>query len=201
MTIVMNNEPYATERQLSYLDDLVEKRAVPMNMVDDYKAKRPVLRKKQASTLIDVMLKFPIRKTDVRNMPAEQMSERQKLLAELLNEMETFPQAKYAIPAEELMVDLLKKPIKNDYIFCELKEYRGKLHFRQLHGAPGSFSRSTFPVEDSLVFTRIIKQDPYKYTRIFADIYQCCGKCGAELTDETSRALRLGPICRKGFGV
>ena len=201
MTIVMNNEPYATERQLSYLDDLVEKRAVPQYMADDYTAKRSVLRKKQASTLIDVMLKFPIRKTDVRDMPSEKMSERQKLLAELLNEMETFPQAKYAIPAEELMMDLLKKPIRNDHVFCELKEYRGKLHFRQLHGAPGSFSRSTFPVEDSLVFARIIKRDPYKYTRIFADIYQCCGKCGADLTDEISRSLRLGPICRKGFGV
>ena len=200
-TNLQSTQPFATPRQLDYLDDLVEKRAVTQQMREDYAAKRNWLRKKEASTLIDVMLKFPIKKTDVRDMPAEQMSERQKLFAELLNEMETFPEAKYAIPAGEVMMDLLKKPIKNDYIFCELKKYRGKLHFRQLHGAPGSFSRSTLPVEDALVFARIIKKDPYKYTSTFADIYQCCGKCGADLTDETSRALRLGPICRKGFGV
>ena len=200
-TNLQKDQPFATERQLNYLDALVDKRAITQQMREDYAAKRGSLRVKEASTLIDVMLKFPIKKTDLRDMPIEQMSERQKLFAELMNEMEQFPEAKYAIPAGEVMMDLLKKPINNDHIFCELKRYRGKLHFKQLHGAPGSFSRSMMPIEDALVFARIIKKDAYRYTSIFADIYQCCGKCGADLTDETSRALRLGPICRKGFGV
>lgn len=189
----------ATERQISYLDDIIKMRDVPHGLVNLYKIKKAEggISKDIASSFISTFLKAPLLSTA---RTAANFSERDEKMKQLMELMETFPEAKYAIPADELMVDLLKRPIKNDLVFCELRKYRGRLYFKQLHGSPGWFSRSFFPVEDAIVFARIIQKDPYKYTRIFADHYRCCGRCGAELTDELSRETRLGPTCRKYFG-
>lgn len=189
----------ATERQISYLDDIIKMRDVPHGLVNLYKIKKAEggISKDIASSFISTFLKAPLLSTA---RTAANFSERDEKMKQLMELMETFPEAKYAIPADELMVDLLKRPIKNDLVFCELRKYRGRLYFKQLHGSPGWFSRSLFPVEDAIVFARIIQKDPYKYTRIFADHYRCCGRCGAELTDELSRETRLGPTCRKYFG-
>lgn len=187
----------ASERQLTYLDDIIKMRDIPELMKLSYMSRRTSIDTKVASGLISSFLKYPLLSTA---RTAANFSERDEKMKELMGLVADMPQAKYAIPAEELMMDLLKRPIKNNLVFCELKKYRGRLYFRQLHGAPGSFSRSMFPVEDALVFAKIVKRDPYNYTRIFADHYQCCGRCGAELTDELSRETRLGPTCRKYFG-
>lgn len=187
----------ASERQISYLDDIIKMRDIPELMKLSYMSRRTSIDTKVASGLISSFLKYPLLSTA---RTAANFSERDEKMKELMGIVADMPEAKYAIPAEELMLDLLKRPIKNNLVFCELKKYRGRLYFRQLHGAPGSFSRSMFPVEDALVFAKIVKRDPYNYTRIFADHYQCCGRCGAELTDELSRETRLGPTCRKYFG-
>lgn len=188
----------ASERQISYLDDIIKMRDVPQSLVDLYRTQKEAgISKDIASSFISTFLKAPLLSTA---RTAANFSERDEKMKQLMELMGTFPEAKYAIPADELMVDLLKRPIKNDLVFCELRKYRGRLYFKQLHGSPGWFSRSLFPVEDAIVFARIIQKDPYKYTRIFADHYRCCGRCGAELTDELSRETRLGPTCRKYFG-
>lgn len=188
----------ASERQISYLDDIIKMRDVPQSLVDLYRTQKEAgISKDIASSFITTFLKAPLLSTA---RTAANFSERDEKMKQLMELMGTFPEAKYAIPADELMVDLLKRPIKNDLVFCELRKYRGRLYFKQLHGSPGWFSRSLFPVEDAIVFARIIQKDPYKYTRIFADHYRCCGRCGAELTDELSRETRLGPTCRKYFG-
>ena len=188
----------ASERQISYLDDIIKMRDVPQSLVDLYRTQKEAgISKDIASSFITTFLKAPLLSTA---RTAANFSERDEKMKQLMELVETFPEAKYAIPADELMVDLLKRPIKNDLVFCELRKYRGRLYFKQLHGSPGWFSRSLFPVEDAIVFARIIQKDPYKYTRIFADHYRCCGRCGAELTDELSRETRLGPTCRKYFG-
>jgi hypothetical protein len=187
----------ASEKQLAFLDDIIRMREIPELMKMSYVTRRSVLAGKDASDLISTFLKYPLLSTaeTSRNFAADNGK-----MKELMELVEGVPQGKYAIPAEELMMDLLKRPIKNNLVFCELKEYRGRMQFRQLHGAPGSFSRSMFPVEDALVFAKRVKTDPYKYTRIFADHHKCCGRCGAELTDQTSRETRLGPTCRSYFG-
>lgn len=188
----------ASERQISYLDDIIKMRDVPQSLVDLYRTQKEAgISKDIASSFISTFLKAPLLSTA---RTAANFAERDEKMKQLMELMGTFPEAKYAIPADELMVDLLKRPIKNDLVFCELRKYRGRLYFKQLHGSPGWFSRSLFPVEDAIVFARIIQKDPYKYTRIFADHYRCCGRCGAELTDELSRETRLGPTCRKYFG-
>lgn len=187
----------ASENQLTYLDDIIKMRDIPELMKAAYLGKRSTMDKTVASGLISSFLKYPLLSTAAT---AANFSERDKKMKELMDIVADMPHAKYAIPAEELMMDLLKRPIKNNLVFCELKKYRNRLYFRQLHGAPGHFSRSMFPVEDAIVFAKVIKRDPYNYTRIFADHYQCCGRCGAELTDEISRETRLGPTCRGYFG-
>lgn len=187
----------ASERQLNYLDDIIKMRDIPELLKLTYLGKRSTMDKTVASGLISSFLKYPLLSTAAT---AKNFAAGDQKMKELMDIVADMPEAKYAIPAEELMMDLLKRPIKNNLVFCELKKYRGRLYFRQLHGAPGHFSRSMFPIEDALVFAKRVKTDPYKYTRLFADHYQCCGRCGAELTDEISRETRLGPTCRGYFG-
>ena len=35
----------------------------------------------------------------------------------------------------------------------------------------------------------------YQAAKTFGEIYSVCGRCGAELTDDTSREHKFGPIC------
>lgn len=198
MTIMTADQ--ATEKQLKFIEDLLVQKAVPEAIKMQYLENKETMTKKIASSFITIFLGLPNAEIKA-DAPADNLNEKQKLYLELKQEIEAMPTAKYAIPAGEVMMDLLEKPIANDMVFVEIRKYQGKTYIKQLHGAPGSFMRSMMPMADALVFARIIQRDPYNYTKLFADHYQCCGRCGAELTDEVSRQLRLGPDCRKAFGV
>jgi hypothetical protein len=76
----------------------------------------------------------------------------------------------------------------------------GNLYMRRLHGSLGGFTRVRMANSDAITVVETIARNPYKYARIFGEIYSCCGSCGAELTDPKSRELQLGPECRKKFG-
>jgi hypothetical protein len=199
----------ATDKQIKYLDDLAEVRDISEAMRSDYQARKATLDKKKASELIGTFLKFPKKPKQLPlplPTPEVNYSELVKkqvpnLYGQLIDALRTIPMSKYAIPVSELMVDLLKDPVHGDLVFLEVKEYKEKVYMKRLFGAPGAFSRVKPNVEDALAFVGIIQQDSYKYTKLFAEHYQCCGKCGAELTDPTSRKLMLGPECRKAFGL
>jgi len=92
------------------------------------------------------------------------------------------------------------QPVDNDLVFVEIREFKKTTYLRRLIGSYGGFTRSKPAPEDTLAFVRVLLGDPYKYAKLFAVHYACCAKCGAELTDEVSRELGLGPVCRKAFG-
>lgn len=138
-----------------------------------------------ASTTITALMRAPRAKAVTKN-PAGQA-----LLGSI-------PKSRYAIGLVDLTGSSVT--INNDLLFVEVREYMGTLYMRQLHGAPGSFTRSKLTTEQVRDIVGIIATDPYKYTRLFGEHYACCGSCGAELTDERSRELQLGPECRKKFG-
>lgn len=188
-----NKALYATEAQLKYLDDLVAKNDVPLELEEYYGVARPSLTIKEASELIDAAKKCPTKQDAAQGVKKEQIEQ-------LIGALGAVPNSKYAIPVEEVMSDLLDDQIHGDLIFLEVKEYIKKPHMKKLIGSVGSFTRVQVPVRDALTFVSIISKDPYKYTRIFAEHYQCCGKCGAELTDPKSREVMLGPDCRRVFG-
>jgi hypothetical protein len=185
----------ATEKQISFLDDLLNSRVVPGEIAAEYIALRNTIELKKASDLISMFLQFP-RGEGVKT--PEQLAD--PVYAELMEALASIPLSKYAIPVSELMTDFLKDPVHGDLVFLEVKEYMGKLFIKKLFGSVGSFTRVRIKNEDALAFVRVIKKDPYKYARKFAEHYQCCGKCGAELTDPRSRELMMGPYCRTAFG-
>jgi len=176
----------ATERQQAFIRTLVEERVCDREAV---LADLPFYSTKDASAVISRLLDAPKIAKEFR--PANQ-------------ELDGLPKSKYAVPTTELalIADLVgMDAVKNDLVFLEVKEYRGTVYMRRLSGAPGSFIRVRLSKDAVSALSSILKTDPYKYARLFGEHYRCCGKCGAELTDEESRRLMLGPICRKAFGV
>ena len=180
----------ASEKQVAFIDSLLNERELDAVQVTSFRSMLPTMTKKQASGMIDLLLRLPQRSTKV---PGATKS----LLQEALSKA---PKSKYAVPVSELDISLEDTPLTGDLLFIEVKEYMNNLYMRRLTGSVGGFTRHKVPSQDSIVIMNIIAKDPYKYAKIFGQHYSCCGSCGAELTDPVSRDLQLGPECRKKFG-
>lgn len=86
--------------------------------------------------------------------------------------------------------------------FWEVKTFRGTTYLRLLVGAPGDFQRVRVELPRVTRVVRQIKDEGVLVAaQAFATHYTCCAVCGADLSDETSVALGLGPICRRRFGL
>lgn len=107
--------------------------------------------------------------------------------------------SKYAVPANLLMIPGLD--IKGDLLFLEVRRYKETVYMRRLHGAPGQFQRTRLTASQTIALAAVIRNKHVEYARLFGEHYACCGRCGAELTDQKSREVFLGPECRKVFGV
>jgi hypothetical protein len=183
----------ATPKQIQFITDLIEKK----NLGDTAKAltvKTKIaankLDKQEASKLIDELIAAPVRIAFTATPSAA--SKMQTLLGEV-------PKAKYAVPMDE--IDLgIDETVNGDILFIEVREYMNVLYMRRLHGAPGNFNRSKLSFKDTELLINLVKKNPLKYTQLFGEVHKCCGKCGADLTDQLSRELKLGPRCRKEFG-
>ena len=189
MTLPMVKDA-ASEKQVAFIDSLLNERELDAVQVTSFRSMLPTMTKKQASGMIDILLRQPKR---VEKVPGATKS----LLQEALSKA---PKSKYAVPVDELDISLEDTPLTGDLLFLEIREYMGNLYMRRLTGSVGGFTRHKVPSQDSIVIMDIIAKDPYKYAKIFGQHYSCCGSCGAELTDPVSRDLQLGPECRKKFG-
>lgn len=184
----------ASPKQIQFITDLIEKK----NLGETERAKAALIQiadktldKKEASKFIDeFIVAKPIASTSTAVPSAT--SKIQTLLAEV-------PKAKYAVPMDE--IDLgIDETVNGDILFIEVREYMNVLYMRRLHGAPGNFNRSKLSFKDTELLINLVKKNPLKYTQLFGEVHKCCGKCGADLTDQLSRELKLGPRCRKEFG-
>ena len=182
----------ATPAQIGYITDLLADRDVPSPSAEKVREMLAgPLSKSSASHVIDTLKAWPKRARVVAGAaPA-----RPNVLVDL-----DVPKSRYAIPAIDLELEALDVNLSGELFFVEVKEYRGTTYMRQLVGAPGSFNRLRLSPRDVVKIANVIMRDAYGYTRLFGENYSCCGKCGAELTDDESRRLMLGPICRKAFG-
>lgn len=184
----------ASPKQIQFITDLIEKK----NLGDTAKAMTVLakiadkkLDKQEASKLIDELIAAPVRVTSSASTPSA-ASKMQTLLSEV-------PKAKYAVPMDE--IDLaIDENVNGDILFVEVREYMNVLYMRRLHGSPGYFNRSKLSFKDTELLINLVKKNPLKYTQLFGEVHKCCGKCGADLTDQLSRELKLGPRCRKEFG-
>jgi hypothetical protein len=190
MSTLTYTGPAASEKQISFVTDLIAKRDVDVELAGDIAEliALGVYTKAQASENIDAFLKLP-----KRAAASAARTGMQALLASV-------PKSKYAIPVDELELTDADDVFHGDLVFLEIKEYMQTLYVRQLHGAPGGFSRSKLSAKSVTAIVEILARDSYKYAKTFGEHYSCCGSCGAELTDPRSRELQLGPECRKKFG-
>lgn len=180
-----------TERQLSYLRNLVAQKQMPAEVRAgaELAMSQPDFTKAQASRFIDRLSTLQDKPREARPAPAAK--------AHLVG----LPHSKYALVRADMgSAAHLVRP-DNDLGFFEVKEYRGTVYMRQLHGAPGSFNRVRVDSVDELAVAALIAKAPLEGAQRFAAHYSCCARCGAELTDQTSRELGLGPTCRAQFGL
>lgn len=183
----------ASDKQITFINELLDTRQLPagdpilQQFIDDRFTTLSTITKRSASAVISMLLGLPKVTT-----PAEDS---------LQLPLSLIPKSKYAIPVDELdIAPLQDTPLTGDLLFVEVREYKDTLYMRRLTGSVGGFNRDRMPAADVRIVAEIIATHPYKYTRLFGEHYACCGKCGAELTDPTSRAFFLGPECRKAFG-
>lgn len=177
-----------SEAQVRLINDLLNEKEITEKRADEFRAAIPSWDRKEASAVIDILLKLPKK---VEKVPGK--GSLQEFLAKA-------PKSKYAIPNDELDISLEYTKLSSDHLFVEIREYMGNLYMRRLHGSVGNFTRSRVNPQDAIAIVEHIATDPYKYAKRFGEIYACCGSCGADLTDARSRELQLGPECRKKFG-
>jgi hypothetical protein len=103
--------------------------------------------------------------------------------------LEGIPFSKYAVVEDGVLT------------FWEVKAYKGVAYLRLLIGAPGQFNRVKVGFDRAARVAAEIKTDVLAAAQRFATHYTCCAVCGAELSDETSVALGLGPVCRRRFAL
>lgn len=189
MTSIDTNSNPASAKQISFLSDLLASKECDTEYREELFSLiyEEQLDKRVASAAIEKLISSPKRK-DATPSPMQAL-------------LGTIPKSKYAVPTEMLMGSDIEDSFKGDLIFLELKEFMGNRYMRQLFGSPGGFARLRLSADQVTYLVDIIAEDPYKYARIFGNHYTCCGSCGAELTDKTSRELMLGPECRKKFGL
>lgn len=181
----------ASTKQLDFIAKLRTERTLPTYQERSYTSESAAgLTSKQASYWINELLST---KPNVLPAPGP-VGNRQVI--EALEDVEL---SKYAVPARLLMIPGLE--VKGDLLFLEVRRFKETTYMRRLHGAPGRFQRTRLTPSQTIALAAVIKGKHVEFARLFGEHYTCCGRCGAELTDQRSREVFLGPECRKVFGV
>lgn len=190
-------EDRATEKQVSFMRDLFDRKnlfadpqwfdSVNAMDKDEYaahlariKEQLPSVSKMRARDIISKLLALPDAPRE------EQQRERQR---ELIPDV---PAGRYAIERDGVLkffrVDRPQEPSRwAGYTF--LKSLRGGPH-----GAPaeGNIRAPEYKLE----VLEQIAQDPKGAAERYGQELGECGICGRTLTDETSRKIGIGPVCR-----
>lgn len=179
-----------SEKQIDFILGLLKERVIEADVAEDFREKLPAMNKREASTLIETLLKLP---KAPKAPKVHRPNPTQAALA-------VVQKSKYALPVSDISHLDLDFEVNGDLLFLEVREYMGTLYMRRLTGNLGGFTRHKLSVQDVIDLSVVIRSNQYGYARLFGIHYSCCGSCGAELTDPVSRSLQLGPECRKKFG-
>lgn len=98
------------------------------------------------------------------------------------------PTSKYAVELDGTLV------------FCEIRTWQGRTYMRRLLGAPGDWNRvkPTYAEQRSLVAAIHAATAVEAAKRYSFEFTRCC-VCEAPLSDEESRRVGMGPVCRNRF--
>ena len=156
-----------SEKQVDFILTLLKEREIEAGEADELRENLPHLNKREASDLIERLLKLP---------KAPRVNPTQVPLA-------TIQKSKYALPIADLSHIDLDFETHGDLLFVEVREFMGTLYMRRLTGSLGGFTRHKLSVQDVLGLVGVIRSNQYGYAKLFGMHYSCCGSCGAELTD------------------
>lgn len=107
------------------------------------------------------------------------------------------PEGRYALPGEGDQPDItfwrVDRPTEG--------KWAGRVFVKPVYGAPGSLrtGNNVYGATRQAVLAAIAR-DPAEASRRFGLELGTCGVCGSPLTNEESRALGIGPICRAKTG-
>lgn len=193
----------ASDKQRTFAENLHREREIPEHVWNALREKMdsPSLMPRHISADFDAIIKanYPRRSRSAGGAPP----------AAAVEYPDWFQREKacYAFPVDGLPQETRDRLVRagQDYLFFEVVErYEGKRRFcNKLTGAPGSFSRSKISAADQRVLWDALGVGNVQrnLSQLFGMIYSCCGVCKAELTDDLSRELHLGPVCRRRFGL
>lgn len=106
----------------------------------------------------------------------------------------TMPEGRYALQDNEgewsfFQVD---KPTEG--------RWAGYTFIKQLIGAPGKYRKEPVAISVRSAIMNRIERDHKQAMLDYGKQSRVCGRCASPLTDTTSRALGMGPICRSKTG-
>lgn len=79
--------------------------------------------------------------------------------------------------------------------------WAGYTFVNRLYGSPGDFTRTAVRnITERNRIMKILASDPEYHLALFGREVGQCGLCGSPLTNETSRQLGIGPVCRNKKG-
>lgn len=164
----------ATEKQMSFLNRLLEERGLPVVIPGE-------IDKRTASDRITALVNGPKPTGNVR-VAVDAPTGRAAFGADI-------PAGYYATAREhgnDLDFWLVQKPQEG--------QWAGRTFIKRILGGHEP-TRITFNVQ--LDAARAIRRDGFeKAAKMFAEKLGRCYRCGRTLTDETSRSLGIGPDCR-----
>ena len=186
----------ATEKQVNWIKSMLDTKTVDEAIAARITSQIEAgLTTRDASNAIDVLKPLPWKPREV-----EATDDLSILLA-------TIPVSRYAIPESEVGSWLTATDLNgNDHLFVAVQKGRygaskGRLFLNRLHGGYGGFRTSRLVPEDSLTVAKFLgdRDNAARAAMTFGHTHNQCGVCGADLTDEESRRLALGPTCRQRF--
>lgn len=188
----------ATERQVAFISDLMDRKdlfAMPdffdkVNAMDSgeyaaylkaIKAKLPEISKKKASETIERLLSLP---NDTPPVPAPTTVSRE-------DEWPSVPSGRYAIERDGVTKFYrVDKPDKGRWVGYTFVKAQAS---DELHPIRHTDTKRAILAE--------IAKDPNGAMARYGQELGHCGRCGRTLTDETSRELGIGPVCRGEMGL
>lgn len=176
-----------TQKQQDFILSLLDGRQVHEDFIVELNSAWETLTVANASSVIDTLKKMPFKKKSALVVPPSAIAE--------------LPKSFYAIPAPAVNLVLKDEVVENDYLFVVVAEYMGTRYMRKVLGSVGGFTRVKMTPRDVRAVADLLSVEPLVFIQKFGELHKVCGKCGADLTDEKSRAFGFGPDCRKELGI
>lgn len=158
-----------------------------------------LLQRRLASRAIDVLLKTAIVPTTTANTGTNTIT-----APPALSPKDTAQSALDDIPGAakgiKYAVRNTDTSSPNEWVFYEVKEWKGRKYLNRLQGAPGDWRRQFVKYDHYAgIAQRIRDAGPQNAAFRFSEIYTVCACCGSPLSAGKSIVEGFGPVCIKKF--